>query len=227
MLTRDQVERSLPANLKSSATQALTDQINTIISDPVVAEDVRNNFVSYTSVMRDGKFKIADYLNAVVYVTHKLMGYGNAEAYERTFPQRYAALLAGGKSSKDISSYVAAYHKNKLVNLIMEQTLIPVHILNAEIYQRAINVQADLMLNANSEKVRSDAANSILTHLAKPKDVAPAVQIDINQNGGMKELEDMLLRIAAQQREAIESGVPTALIAATPLVDKPAVEVLP
>lgn len=63
-----------------------------------------------------------------------------------------------GVSEKDQSSYISAYHKSKLVNLIFEQTLIPIHILNAPLLQQAINVQAELMLTANSEKVRSDAA---------------------------------------------------------------------
>ena len=226
MLTKQEVEQALPPNLKGAATQSLTDKINNIIQDPVIAESVRDNFVSYTSVLRDGRFKTEDYLNAVVYVSFKLMNQSNLEAYQRTFPARYQALVAKGTSSKDIAAYVAAYNKGKLVNAILEQTLVPVHVLNQDIYQKAINVQAELMMTANSEKVRCDAANSVLTHLAKPKDAAAGIQIDVNVGSGMDELKDMLTRLATRQRDAISEGVPTAEIAAQRLIEGKATEVV-
>lgn len=54
------------------------------------------------------------------------------------------------------------------------------------IYQKAINVQADLMSNANSEMVRMQAANSILTHLAKPKEVGPLINLDLRERFWVK-----------------------------------------
>jgi hypothetical protein len=78
-LTREMVERALPANLKSAATQAFTDQINQIVSDPIIAEQVRENFISYSRVLHEGKFKTEDYLHAVAYVSFKLMGMSNCE----------------------------------------------------------------------------------------------------------------------------------------------------
>lgn len=205
-LTVEQVEKALPANLKNAATQAFTDHINNIVSDPLVAEQVRNNFISYTSVLKDGKFKTEDYLNAVTYVSYKLMGDSNQDAYFKTFPQRHAALVARGVSNKDISAYVSAYNKGKLVNLILEQTLVPSWVLNADIYQRAINTQAELMIHAQSEKVRCDAANSILTHLAKPKEAGPLINLDMRQDTGINELKDLLTSLARKQRDMIQEG---------------------
>lgn len=219
MLTKQEVEKALPANLRSAATQQLVDKLNQLPADPLIAESIRENFIGYTSVLQEGRFKTEDYLNAVQYVSYKLMGLSNQDSYARTFPQRYQGLVAAGKTEKEISSYVAAYNKGRLVNLILEQTLIPTHVLNADIYQKAINTQAYLMINAKSEKVQSDAANSLLTHLAKPKDAAPAIQIDINQNSGMNELKDMLERVARTQVDAIKAGVPTRTIAAQPLIE--------
>lgn len=227
MLTKEQVEKALPANLKSAATQSFTDQINNIVGDPLMAENVRNNFISYTSILKEGRFKTEDYLNAVVYVSYKLMGYSNQDAYQRTFPQRYQTLLSKGTSSKDIAAYVSAYNKGKLVNLIYEQTLVPIHVLNADIYQRAINTQADLMMNANSEKVRSDAANSLLTHLAKPKETAAALNISIGESSGMTEMKDMLRQMAEKQQQLIEAGVDTREIAGQKLIEGKAKDVTP
>ena len=216
-LTVHQVAGALPASLRSSATQSLVDRINNISTDPIIAENIRENFMSYTKVIKDGRFKTSDYLNAVSYVSFKLMGYSNQDAYERAFPVRHAALVARGSTRKDISAYVAAYHKNKLVNLIMEQTLTPVHILNQGIYQEAINVQASLMQTANSEKVRSDAADSLLNHLKKPEDKGMNLNIGISEDTGLKELRAKLGELADKQKSAIENGATTTEIAAEPM----------
>ena len=227
-LTVEQVEKALPANLKNAATQAFTDHINNIVSDPLVAEQVRNNFISYTSVLKDGKFKTEDYLHAVLFVSYKLMNMSDQDAYFRTFPNRHAALVARGVSNKDISAYVSAYKKGKLVNLILEQTLVPSWVLNADVYQRAINTQADLMINAQSEKVRCDAANSILTHLAKPKEAGPLINLDMRQDTGMNELKDLLTSLARKQRDMIQEGsVSTREIAEQNIIEGEAKHVSP
>lgn len=220
MLTLQQVEKAVPPNLKSSITPQLVDTLNNLSSDPVMAEQMRDNFMSYTSVLKDGRFKTEDYLNAVMYVSYKLMGNTNLDAWAKTFPQRYQTLVARGTSSKDIAAHVAAYNKGKLVNLIMEQTLVPSWVLNQDLHQKALNVQADLMMNAMSEKVRSDAANSILTHLAKPKDsIATQINIGIGENSGMNELRTTLEQLAKQQQELINRGVSTKDIAAQTIID--------
>lgn len=227
MLTVQQVAQALPPNLKTAATQQFVDQINNIVSDPIVAEQVQDNFISYTKVLQEGKFKTEDYLHAVTYVSFKLMGMSNQDAYCRTFPQRHAALVARGVPAKDIAAYVSAYHRGKLVNLILEQSLVPSWVLNQDAYQKAINTQVDLMTNAQSELVRTQAANSILTHLAKPKEAGPLVNIDLRENSGMNELKNMLVDLATKQRELISNGVPTKAIAEQPIIEGEVVHVTP
>lgn len=217
MLTQEQIVRALPPNLKGAVTPSLVNTLNNI-ADPIIAEEIRNNFISYTGVLKEGKFKTEDYLNAVKYVTYKLLGKTNLDAYACTFPQRYQDLVAKGTSSKDIAAYVAAYNKGKLVNLILEQTLVPTWVLNQDIYQKAINTQAELMMNANSEMVRMQAANSILTHLAKPKEAGPLVNIDMRETSGMNELKKALQDLAEQQQGLIKSGVTTKEIAGQKLM---------
>lgn len=219
MITREDVQKALPANLKSSATQALADALNTISNDPIVADNIRNNFVSFTSVLKEGKFTTEQYMNAVTYVSYKLMNYTNQEAYLRTFPRRHEELIAAGRTKQEISSYVSAYHKGKLVNLIMEQALVPMWVLNQNYFQEAIITQVDIMRNSSSDKVRSDAANSLLTHLQKPKDAAPLVSIDIKDTG-MEALKEQLTLLARAQREAIEDGTSAREIAGTPLMKR-------
>lgn len=218
-LTLEQVAKAVPAQLKNMITQAFVDQINNIAADPLLAEQIRNNFLSYTVVMQDGKFKITDYLNAVTYVSYKLMGYSNQDSYLRTFPQRHADLVVKGCDAKTISSYVAAYAKGKLPNLIMEQSIVPSWVLNQDIYQKAINVQADLMTTAFSEKVRCDAANSLLTHLKKPEGKDFQLNMNVNESSGLNELKSALRDMAEKQAGLMASGVPVRDIAASPLIE--------
>lgn len=217
-LTLQQLTKALPANLKNSASQEMVDMVNNATTDPILAESIRDNFINYTGVLQNGKFKTKDYLKAVMYVSFKLMGNTNQEAYFKTFPDRYQILVAKGTSSKDIAAYVSAYNKNKLVNLILEQSLVPTWVLNQAVYQKAINQQAHLMMNAESEFVQQQAANSILTHLAKPKEVGPLINLDMRESSGMNELKDMLGDLARMQVSKINSGVPTQAIAGQELV---------
>jgi hypothetical protein len=224
MLTVDLVARALPANLKKAATQELVDQLNNVAKDPEMAEAIRENFLTYSKVLIEGRFKTEDYLNAVKFVSYKLMNYSNLDAYVRAFPQRYAALMARGADPQEISAYVSMYAKGKLVNLILEQTLIPTWVLNQDVYQKAINTQARLMIGAKSEMVQQMAANSLLTHLARPKETLPSVNIDMRETSGVNELRDALVKLAKQQQTMIEKGASTKEIASQTIIDAETVD---
>lgn len=206
VLTIDQFKQALPDKVKKSLNQELIDQINTTLGDPELYESYRDNLISYTKVMADGKFKVSSYIDAVRYVSHKLMGCTNIDAYTKTFPDKYTRFMAQGVAAKDIASYVTAYNKSKLVNLIFEQTLIPSYVLNQDLYQKALNVQAELMTTANSEKVRCDAANSLLTHLKMPETQKVELEIGVREDSSIAALRATTLELARQQRLMVESG---------------------
>lgn len=223
-LTLDTVVRAVPKGLRRNVSQELVDKLNACVSDPVVTEQIKQNFLSYTGVMSDGKFKMDEYLNAVVYVSHKLMGMSNIDAYVKTFPDRYQRLMAAGSSREEIGAYVSAYNRGKLVNLILEQTMIPTWVLNQDLHQKALNTQAELMMYSKSDMVRTTAANSLLVHLARPKDVAPLINLNLEESAGMKELKGMLEQLATKQVSLIQSGVTTEEIAAQRLAAGGAIE---
>lgn len=213
MITIDDVKKALPGHLKTAATQELVDMVNQLSTDPEAAEAIRDNFLGHTSVLKEGKFKIEDYANAAAYVSFRMMGYNKQESYARTFPARYQAMTARGLSSKDIAAHVAGYNGNKLVNLIMDQAMIPVHVMNFDVYQRAVNEQLSIMINAKSEMVRMQAANSLLTHLKPPERKHVELAITMPENSGMTELKDMLTNLANQQIAMIAAGASTRDIA--------------
>ena len=207
LLTTEQFKQVVPSQFKASVSQELIDQINKTLSDPDMYETYRDNLLSYAHVMREGKFKMEDYINAIKYCSHKIMGGSNVDAFVKTFPDRYQAMLSAGKNAKDISSFVTSYNKNKLVNLILEQSMIPSWVLNQDLYQKALNVQAELMMTANSEKVRSDAANSILTHLKPPEVTKVELDIGLKKDSAMEDLKSTLTELALKQQQFIGAGV--------------------
>lgn len=226
-LTIDELKAALPDKVKKSINQELIDQINLTLSEPEMYEAYRDNLMSYTRVMADGRFKVQEYVNAVKYVSHKLMGATNIEAYSKTFPDKITRFAAQNVSSKDIASYVTAYNKSKLVNLIFEQTLIPSYVLNQDLYQKALNVQADLMVNAKSEKVRTDAANSLLTQLKMPETQKVELSVGVKEDSSINQLRQATMELARQQRMALESGAMTAReVAVTKVVPAEVVDVV-
>ena len=206
-LTTEQFKEALPDGMQKNVNPLLMMQINNTLETPEEWGAYKENLLSYTSVLRMGKFKMEQYINAVRYVGFKVMNYTNKDAYKKTFPTKYATFKANNVSDKDISSYTAAYNKSKLVNLIFEQTLIPTHILNAPMFQKAINVQAEIMMDeAVSPKVRSDAANSLMTHLKSPE--VKKVELDIGPVVGniIEDYEMIMKKMAAKQRELMLEG---------------------
>ena len=97
---------------------------------------------------------------------------------------------------------------NKIVNQVMEQALIHTHILNADKFQAAVNTQASLMTDPTvSHKVRSDAANSLMTHLKQPETTKLKVEIGTKEDDSLKELREAVTELAIAQKTAIQVGV--------------------
>lgn len=209
-ITEEMLIRVLPANIKKRVNPQLVATINSTLTNPIEREAYRDNLVSYASVMRDGKYTIQQYLNAVRYVSFKVLGSSNIEAYVKCFPDKYAEFVRTGVSAADVAKYCAAFNKSKLVNLVFEQTLIPTHILNADLYQRALNKQADLMRNAKSEKVQTDAANSLLTHLKPPETKHIEIDLNIKEDSSIVALRESTMKLVAEQSKAIASRNSTA-----------------
>lgn len=209
-ITLEVLKKALPDKYKNIVNEELLTTINDTLNDPELLETYRDNFISYMNVLNDGRYKVTDYLNAVKYVTQKLMGNNSTDSYIKTFPDRYQNMLLKGLSSKDMSSIISVYNKSKLVNAIMEQSLIPSWIINQDLYQKAINTQADLMMTAQSEKVRSDAANSLLIHLKPPETKKVELDIGLKKGNEIDQLREITVQLASQQRQMIANRVVSA-----------------
>lgn len=203
----------LPKGRKFNVTQQFVDDVNGCIKDEEVREQFRENMLSYTDVLTQGRFRLDQYVNAVKYVSFKMFGNTNVLAYQKAFPDKYNQWIVDGKGANEINSYVSAFHNSQLVMKIFAQAAIPTHLLNAHLFQKAINTQAEIMADDDvSPKVRSDAANSLLTHLKPPE--AKKIEIDIGASEGtvsaIDELKQVTEALAKQQMASLQSGTLTA-----------------
>ena len=208
-LTIEQFQKCLPKQLGKSVNQDILDGINKLIQQPELSQNYRDNVLSYTSVMLEGKYKITDYLNAVAYISHKLLGSSNVVAYCKTFPERYQRLLNKNTSDKDISSYVAAYNKTKLVNLIFEQTLVPTHVLNADMYQEGLNILLKEAKTARADMARVTAAGKLVDALKVPESTKIELDVSVREDKTISDLKATMAEHAMAEKRSIELGLKT------------------
>jgi hypothetical protein len=206
-LTLQQFQEALPDQMKKNISKDVVDGINVLLSDPDMAAAYRDNLVGYTNVMKEGKFKLTSYVSAVKYVTQKLSGKNNQDAYMATFPDKWADWISRNVSAKDISSYVSVYNGSKLVNLILEQSLIPNWVLNQDVRQKAINHLATLMTTAQSEKVQADAAIGLLNALKMPDKLKVELDVGVKQDSVMDQLQKASLDLATRMQDMMKAGV--------------------
>ena len=208
VLTKDQLQASMPKKFRHNVTDEMISFINSTEGDEF--RDVyKENLIGFASVIEGGRYKMADYINAVKFVSYKLIGDSNTIAYAKTFPDRYQRLVDKNTPMKTISSFSTAYNKGDLVHRILERTLVPVHILNMDIHQEAINTQADLMRTAKSETVRQKAAECLIMQLKAPE--ASKIEVDVTySNSSIDDLRETTRALAQQQLKMIQSGVVTA-----------------
>ena len=209
-IPEEALRRALPAHVRGNLTEEMVENLNNIVADDAYKEIFRENLLGYTTVIKEGKFKLQDYVNAVRYITYKAMGSKDIDAYAKTFPDRYQRLVEEGTSNKAISAYASAYKKTKLVQTMFEQSMIPVHIANADIFQAAVNEQAHLMVHAKSEKVRSDAADSLIRHLKPPETKKMEVDITQKQDDSIGALREVTEQLVKQQQAMLENNTLTA-----------------
>ena len=203
-ITADQLKATVPKPMQKYVTDDIVHLVNDE-ADSELRRVFKENVLGFSSVLTEGRYSLANYLHAVKFVSLKLLGDSSSLAYSKVFPDRYQALVDKGTSTKNIASFADNYSKNKLVTSIMERTLVPVHILNMDLHQEAINVQADLMRTARSETVRQKAAESLIVNLKAPE--AAKVEIDINYNNDVvDDLRATTRALAQQQMKMIKAG---------------------
>lgn len=203
MLALESVKKLVPKSQRTLITQEFLDKLEASVSDSLVAEQFKENFVTYLNVLSKGKYKMEDYINAVKYVSFKLLGYSNINAYIATFPERYERLKAEGQTQ--IEAFVSMYNKNKLVMQIYEQTIVPSYVLNAPMHQQALNTLAAMIADDDVRGMtKVKACEAILQYTKQPDVVKGELTIGIEQSDTINDLREITENLADTYRVMLE-----------------------
>jgi len=221
-MTIEELKAATPKHSRGMITNHVVEVFNQLEGEhgEDFAEHYKQNFLSMSSVLKSGLYSTKDYMSGVKYVAHKLLQNTDIDAYHLTFPDRYERLMAKWTAegmtedevrSKKISPFVTAYKTNDLVKTLAEQALMPSKILNAPMFQDALNVQYDRMYNSIRDQDRIAAAESVLKYTA-PNEVTK-IEIDVGVKGTdeVQALRDEMMRLALQQQTSIAAGTVTSL----------------
>lgn len=211
VITKDEVAKLYPLRVNNAVLEKVTEVINgaTEGMDYVLAKEFRSNLFGYIDVLKEGsKYKASfeDYANACKFITFKMAGNTDVRAYALTFPDRVRRLERDKLPNSHLYHYANVYAKGKLVIELMTRVMIPTHVLYQDIFHKAVKAQAELMMNAKSEKVRADAANSLMTHLKTPEIKKAELQVNVGSSGAIDQLSEALNNLSGKQSEMLSQG---------------------
>ncbi len=221
-MTIEDLKKAVPKHARSYITERFVDELNHIGTEygQEYAEHYKQNYISMSSVLQGGSYTSEDYISAVKFVAFQLLGHNGIDSYMMTFPDRYERLMdkwtAEGLNEErirgqKISPFVTAYKQNDIVIKIMEQSLIPSHIMNAPNFQEALNIQMDIARNGSNEVARTSAANSVLAHTKQPEVSKVQMDVAITGSDDLAALRNTMADLASNEIKAIERGQNTAL----------------
>lgn len=210
-ITGSELKKLYPVKVSEKILDNIADIINgsTEDMDYALAKEFRDNCLSYFDCITSGKRTVPpeDYINAVKFVTFKMAGNTDVRAYALTFPDRIRRMEQEKISNSNLYTYASIYAKGKVVTDIMSKMIIPTHILFQDIFHKAVKVQADLMMDTSiSPKVRSDAANSLMTHLKQPEIKQMELKVDTGSSGAIDQLAEALSNLSGKQSSMLAEG---------------------
>lgn len=210
LLSVDGLRKIYPKKANDTVLQECVNIMNDSIKgmDSIMQEHYRDNLVNVIDVVKEGaNIKFADYVKAVKFCSYKMAGYTDTRAYSLTFPERIERMAREGISNANLYVYANSYAKNKAVVEIMAKLMVPTHIMFQDYFSLAVKTQVEIMTDDSvSPKVRSDAANSLMTHLKQPEIKQAELKISTNDSGAIGSLAEALNNLGSNQRELMLQG---------------------
>lgn len=210
-VTVEELKILYPVKVAGKVLEQAAEILNTATEDMdyVMAKEFRDNCLSFIDILKNSKSRVsfADYVNACKFATFKLAGNTDVRAYALTFPDRIRRMERDKVPNSHLYQYASIYSKNKTVVEVMAKLVVPTHIMFQDIFHQAVKVQSELMLDDSiSPKVRSDAANSLMTHLKTPEVKQAELKVDVQGSGAIEQLAEALGSLSGKQSEMLREG---------------------
>ena len=210
-VTVEELKILYPVKVAGKVLEQAAEILNTATEDMdyVMAKEFRDNCLSFIDILKNSKSRVSfgDYVNACKFATFKLAGNTDVRAYALTFPDRIRRMERDKVPNSHLYQYASIYSKNKTVVEVMAKLVVPTHIMFQDIFHQAVKVQSELMLDDSiSPKVRSDAANSLMTHLKTPEVKQAELKVDVQGSGAIEQLAEALGSLSGKQSEMLREG---------------------
>ena len=195
---------------KSVTAVAAIEEICKTHDDPLAFID---RLVSWSSILRGGRYKTTEYIKAVNFCSLRAMDFTVLDAYKRTFPERLSRREAGKRVPKPegtIRASASIYSTGALVHGIMSQMQIPLHIMMMSQRVKMAMKLADLAMNASSERVQMEAADRLLSHIVAPEVKKMELDIGFRADDTIESINSALDRFSQIAHDRIRAGTITA-----------------
>ena len=170
------------------------------------AEEFQKRLFSYSNVLKRGRFKVTDYVYAVNYVAFRSMGESILDSWKKTFPDR--CFREGlKKPAGTLRALSSLYDKNEMVQQMLGQVQVPMHIMFMSERFKAVTVLATIMSDdMESGRNRLDAADKLLNHVKIPETVKIELDIGVKTDDTLIELNEKLSALADLAQSRIQSN---------------------
>lgn len=220
VVSRESKRRSIQAavgrRLRGFIDEEFMDKLEVISGsgDEVIDEYMGENFVEWLGVLEGGKWGLREYIDAVKYCSYRLLGETQESSYRKCFQEkcgkveeRYSGESEASRKER-VCWLARAYDKNKLVCMIMRQSLVPSWILNAPLYQEALNELVKMVRNnevKGMSKVR--ACEAIIEATKQPEEVKVSIGGNVGvRSEAMDELRQVTEELCRGLKEEMRSG---------------------
>ena len=210
-ITLAELKEVYPIKVSDVVLQNAVDIINNTSKnlDFTMAQYFRESCINHIDIMKESKHRVSfqDYVNACKFVTFKMAGNTDVRAYALTFPDRVRRMEREKISNSHLYQYANIYSKNKTVVEVMTKVMVPKYVMYQDWFDKAVNVQGEIMLSDKAPfKVKSDAANSLMTHLKPPEIKQAEVKINTSGSGAITQLAEALNNLSSKQSDMLRSG---------------------
>lgn len=214
----DNVVAELGKSKLNSNEEVLRGEISEVLGKSENGEALADRLISFSGILKENKWSIAKYVKAVEFVTHRIGGDTIVGSYRKTFPERLTRKKrvmgeeideVEDKPYDTIRSAAKTYEQGELVQKLMAQVQIPLHIIMMNERVRAAEVLANLMVNGETERIQMESADKLLNHVKAPEVVQMEIDMTVTTDETLSNINESLDRLASLAQKKIEQGVIT------------------
>jgi len=208
-LNAEEIWELLPRSIRNRVPRRFVEKYANTEIDENFSDIFVENFFSYMHLIGTNvRTNFKHYINAIKFVTYTNTGANKLEAYAAVFPEKYKLCMEEmpqPEGEHKFKRMVYSYATSKTVSELTQQTTVPAWLVNAPVFQLAVNESVRIMLDDETPvDIKQKAADSLMARLQQPEVLK--VEHSLNQDTGsspVDEYEKASRKLAETMRLAI------------------------